>query len=87
LLPADVAGRRVEIIAGLKERGIETTIGTWHIPMTTYFRNRYGYKTGDFPMTDEVFARSLALPLYENMSDSQQQEVVSKLQDVLRIPR
>ena len=35
--------------------------------MTTYFRTRYGYKTGDFPVTDCVFARAMTLPLYEEL--------------------
>src|SRR5262249_48490196 len=38
LLPADRAAQRGELIASLKEQGIETTIGTWHMPMTKFFR-------------------------------------------------
>ena len=83
LLPAEVAGRRDEIIAGLKGRGIETTIGTWHIPMTTYFRRRYDYKTGDFPVTDEVFARSLTLPLHERLSEKEQEKIVGCLAETM----
>jgi len=86
LLPGDAAGRRAEIIADLKQRGIETTIGTWHIPMTTYFRSRYGYKAGDFPATDEIFARALTLPLYENMSEQQQNTVIENLLKTLEPP-
>lgn len=76
LLPEQAAVRRAEIIARLKEQGIETTIGTWHMPMTTYFRSRYGHRLGDFPVADAVFARSLTLPLFESMSENQQAEVV-----------
>ena len=50
LLPEQRTTHRQSLIRQLKERGIETTIGTWHMPMTTYFRQRYGYKTGDFPV-------------------------------------
>ena len=79
LLPAEVAERRDEIIVGLKERGIETTIGTWHIPMITYFRRRYDYKAGDFPATDEVFARAMTLPLHEKLSEKEQEKVAKCL--------
>lgn len=78
-LPERAAARRAEIITRLRERDIETAIGTWHMPMATYFRSRYGYKTGDFPAADQVFARSLTLPLYENLLPSQQEEVIDKL--------
>jgi len=68
LLPAEAAPRRAEIIAQLKSQGVETTIGTWHMPLTTYYRTRYGYRAGDFPHTDSVFARAMSLPLYEALS-------------------
>jgi perosamine synthetase len=83
LLPAEVAPRRAEIIRALKERGIETTIGTWHMPRTNYFRSRYGYREGDFPVTDAVFARSLTLPLYERLSQEEQARVVQSLTALL----
>jgi perosamine synthetase len=83
LLPKEVAPRRTEMISGLRERGIETTIGTWHMPMTTYFRTRYGFRSGDFPVADDVFARSLSLPLYETLNQGQQEQTVSALLEAL----
>ena len=79
LLPERVITERQKLIKQLKENGVETTIGTWHIPMTNYFRSRYGYRPGDFPATDAVFARTLTLPLFEKMPESQQEEVVEKI--------
>lgn len=83
LLPAQAAERRGDLIAALKERGVETTIGTIHIPLTRYYSRAYGYKPGDFSTTDEVAARSLSLPLYEGISEDQQQEVVRALRLVV----
>jgi dTDP-4-amino-4,6-dideoxygalactose transaminase len=79
LLPERIATRRDGIIVRLKERGIETTIGTWHIPMITYYQNRYGYRLGDFPVADRVFACSITLPLYESLSKEAQEQVVHQL--------
>jgi dTDP-4-amino-4,6-dideoxygalactose transaminase len=79
LLPEEVAPRRAEIIHGLKEMGVETNIGTWHMPLTAYFRTRYGYCTGDFPVSDSVFKRALTLPLYESLTGDEQQTVIEKL--------
>lgn len=83
LLPIQKSNRRTEIISDLKARGIETTIGTWHIPMTTYYRNHYGFKEGDFPITDDVFVRSLTLPLYEGLEHNKQHEIIQQLNNVL----
>jgi dTDP-4-amino-4,6-dideoxygalactose transaminase len=76
LLPPAAAPHRAEMIAALKTGGIETAIGTWHLPMTSYFRTRYGYRPGDFPSTDAVFARALTLPLYEGLTEADQATVV-----------
>lgn len=79
LLPEEIASQRADLILNLKEQGIETTIGTWHMPMTTYFRNRYGYGAGNFAVADRVFANSLTLPLHDKISDSEQEEVARSL--------
>ena len=83
LLKEEAAAFRAQIIAYLKELGIETAIGTYHMPMITHFRTRYGYREGDFPITDQVFARSLTLPLYEKLLKKEQKQVVLSLQEAL----
>ncbi len=80
LLPEEAAPRRAEIIRQLKEQGVETNIGTWHMPLTTYFRTRYGYNKGDFPVSDNVFARALTLPLHEHITPAEQELVINALE-------
>jgi perosamine synthetase len=84
LLPQKVSPRRPEIIAALKAQGIETTIGTYHLPLTTYFRNRGGYSTGDFPVTDDVAARAISLPLFEVLTSQQQEQVATELLQLVK---
>jgi dTDP-4-amino-4,6-dideoxygalactose transaminase len=81
LLPKEIGDgdRRSELITHLKYQGIETSIGTIHMPMTSYFRARYGYQQGDFPATDLVSACSLTLPLHEKLSRDNQEFVVKSL--------
>ncbi|HDY65693.1 MAG TPA: DegT/DnrJ/EryC1/StrS family aminotransferase, partial [Phycisphaerae bacterium] len=79
LLPKVLTARRDETIASLKKKGIETAIGTIHIPLSSYYRKRYEHREGDFPVTDDIFARSLALPLHEKLTEQEQQEVAGGL--------
>ncbi len=83
LVPENMATRRSHLIRDLKDEGIETTIGTWHIPMTTHYRTTYQYKAGDFPVTDQVSARAITLPLYEGLTEHEQQRVAQHLQEEL----
>ncbi len=75
LLPGPVAASRAALIEGLKQEGVEATIGTWSIPTTSYYRQRYGYDEGSYPVTSDVFARSLALPMHERLTESDQAHV------------
>lgn len=83
LLPAEAAPQRGVLITTMKERGIETTIGTYHMPLTSYFRRTIGHKPGDFPVTDDIAARALSLPLFETISVEQQETVVRTLVEVI----
>jgi perosamine synthetase len=84
LLPEKIAPHRAKVIRQLKESGVETNIGTWHIPLTTYFRTHYGYQAGDFPNTDRVFSSSLTLPLYEKLNFEEQCLVVDRVREVVK---
>ncbi len=83
LLPQDAAPQRATIIAGLKAAGIETTIGTYHMPLTTYFRSQGDFAPGDFPVTDDVAARAISLPLYEDLAMDQQVLVIDTVGEML----
>ena len=84
LLPERAIPHRAAIMRKLKEQGIETNIGTWHMPLTTYFRTRYGYRAGDFHVSENVFNRSLTLPLHEYLTEAEQEVVVNKLETLVK---
>ena len=84
LLPPAAASRRREIIQGAREAGVELQVGTLHMPMTTFFRDQYGYRKGDFPVSDIVSARALALPLFESLGVEDQRTVVNTVLALLR---
>lgn len=79
MLPQKAAERRAGIIQTLADRGIETTIATHHMPLTTYFRRRGGYARGDFPVTDDIAERTLALPLHTQLTPEDQERVIREL--------
>jgi perosamine synthetase len=86
LLPEDAAANRANLIANLRAEGIETNIGTWHMPLTDYYQKRYGYRLGDFPNADAVFARAFTLPLFEGITPEQQQYVVENIVALIQPP-
>jgi perosamine synthetase len=83
LLPTSAAARRESLILDFKASGIETTIGTWEMPMTAFFKDRYGFRPSDYPVSDDVFARAMTLPLHEHLSSEEQHQVASRLKEAL----
>ena len=83
LLPVDIAAAREQLVGDLAAAGVEATIGTWSIPTTTYYRERYGYVADSYPVTTDVFERSLAIPMHDNLDEEDQALVASALRDAV----
>lgn len=70
---------RAAVLGHLREADIEATVGTYHMPMTDFFRTRDGFTEGDFPNADAVFRRAVTLPLHEVLSEADQGRVAESL--------
>ena len=64
---------------------IETQLGTYHMPLTTFFRARYRHEPGDFPVTDRVARRALTLPLFPGMTTADSDRACLALLDLLKL--
>jgi dTDP-4-amino-4,6-dideoxygalactose transaminase len=83
LLPPSARGKRDAVVAAMRAREIETTLGTYHMPLVRYYREWGGFTEGQFPVTDDVAARALTLPLYDGLTESMQADVVRALMECL----
>lgn len=83
LLPSEAAPHRDRLLQELRDLRIEAAIGTHHIPLTAYYRTTYGYRPGDFPVADEIFARALALPMHHAVRRDDTKTVAAALAELL----
>ncbi|MBI4504030.1 MAG: DegT/DnrJ/EryC1/StrS family aminotransferase [Chloroflexi bacterium] len=75
---------RNELMARLEERGIATRQGT-HAPVIQgYYAVKYGLRPEQFPNAYIADRLSLALPLYAQMTDAEQDFVCASLREALR---
>jgi perosamine synthetase len=81
LCPPDLAA--ASVIAELRSRGVEATVGTNAIPFTRYYAQRYGITEDDLPNTAAVASRAITLPLYPQMTEAEQDTVVGTLKEVV----
>jgi perosamine synthetase len=50
----------------------------------SFYRERFGHREGEFPVCEDVAARSLALPFFPQLEDGEVEQVVEALVDVIR---
>jgi perosamine synthetase len=73
---------REDVASKLRERGIGTAIHYPVIPLQPYYRDRYGYRPGQFPGAESHAARTLSLPLYPTLQPHEQRQVIDALLEV-----
>ena len=70
---------RDRVIEQLESRGIPSRVYFTPIHLEPYYRQRFGFRPGDFPVAEQVAASILALPFHTNLSDAEMDEVVAAL--------
>ncbi len=75
----DDALDRDAVIAAMRRRDVETTLGTYAMHAQPFYGRTYGYTAGDLPGSYRVFRQSLTLPLYPQMAPGDPTLVVEAL--------
>jgi len=75
---------RDEVIARLRDKGIETTLGTYAMHREPAYEKRFPSQKGSCPVSERLYRRTLTLPLWPQMEKSHLVEVVGGLDAVLR---
>jgi perosamine synthetase len=70
-------------ITALAERGIQTRPYLPAIHLFSFYRERFGFREGQFPVTEDAAARGLSLPFFPAMTQDQVARVVAELTAVL----
>jgi perosamine synthetase len=73
-------------IRALRERGIDSKPYLPAIHLMSFYRERFGHRAGEFPVCEDVAARSLALPFFPELTDGQVERVVAELTAALEPP-
>jgi dTDP-4-amino-4,6-dideoxygalactose transaminase len=72
-------GHRDNVIDHLKEQGIEAGIGTYSIPHTTFYSNKYDIDKSHHTESLSAFKNLISLPLYGGITEDEQDFVIEAL--------
>jgi perosamine synthetase len=74
---------RDDVVRALAQRSIPSKPYFPAIHLMSFYRERFGHREGQFPVCEDVAARSIALPFFPSMTEGQVQRVGDELRAVL----
>jgi perosamine synthetase len=89
LKDAAAAQNRDKILEAMKKRGIQVSNYFSPVHLQPFMVEKFGYKPGDFPVTESVSKSTIALPFYNNLTKDQVAIVCKTLKEVIdeNLPR
>ncbi len=73
-------------VRALAERGIQSKPYLPAIHLMSFYRERFGHREGEFPVCEDVSARSIALPFFPEMREVEVEQVAEELRALLERP-
>jgi perosamine synthetase len=78
---------RDRVVEGLRERGIDSKPYLPAIHLMSYYREHFGHREGEFPVCEDVAARSLAVPFFPGLTEGQVARVAEGLSAAIAAAR
>jgi len=73
---AKLTADRAQIFRALRAENIGVNVHYIPVHFHPYYRDRFGYKPGDFPVAEDAYARLLSLPMFHAMTDQDTEDVI-----------
>jgi len=74
---------RAEFIEALRAENIGTSVHFIPVHLHPYYRERFGYRRGDYPRAEGIYDRIVSLPLYPKMTPDDVQYVIATVRRVV----
>lgn len=83
LRPEKLSVSRADFIEKLKDLGIGTSVHFIPLHLHPYYRDRYSYNHGDFPVSEDLYEREISLPIYPRMTEEDVQRVITAVKHLV----
>jgi perosamine synthetase len=84
VLPRDGSLNRDAVAADLKAANIGTSVHyPGAVPLMTYYREKYGYRAGQFPVAEWLAAQTISLPVAPHVPDDFAERIGTAMKDAI----
>ena len=73
---------RAEVFRALRAENIGVNVHYIPVHLHPYYRERFGYKGGEFPIAEDAYERLISLPMFHGMSDQDAEDVIEAVRKV-----
>lgn len=74
---------RAEVFRALRAENIGVNVHYIPVHLHPYYRERFGYKGGEFPIAEDAYERLISLPMFHGMSDGDAEDVIRAVRKVV----
>jgi perosamine synthetase len=74
---------RAQVFRALRAENIGVNVHYIPVHLHPYYRERFGYKGGEFPVAEDSYARLISLPMFHGMSDQDADDVIEAVRKVV----
>jgi len=76
-------GKRDRLLRVLQDHNIGIAVNYRPIHLLSYYREHFGYQEGDYPVAEEIGKRTISLPLYPSLKETEVKYIVKILKENL----
>jgi len=74
---------RSQIFRALRAENIGVNVHYIPVHLHPYYRDRFGYKGGEYPVAEDAYERLISLPMFHGMSDPDVDDVIHAVSRVM----
>jgi len=82
-LEKGLRGRRDDVLAALKAENIGANVHYEAVHRLRYYRERFGYRGGEYPVAEDASDHLVTLPLFPGLSDDDVSDVLAAVEKVV----
>jgi perosamine synthetase len=80
---AKLSAGRSEVFRALRAENIGVNVHYIPVHQHPYYRDRFGYRGGEYPVAEAAYERLISLPMFHGMSDQDVEDVIAAVQKVV----
>jgi len=78
-----LSANRAQVFRALRAENIGVNVHYIPVHCHPYYRDRFGYRGGEYPVAEDAYERLISLPMFHGMSDQDVDDVVAAVRKIL----